>query len=296
MSNILDSHQRYQYRPRQSPPFKHWSEDKGLAVYIAINLEHFSFSSSEGAKLIASKQMPDVLNFSWRDYGNRVGAWYLADLFEEFTIPPAVICNTAILDYCPELLDHWLALRGSELIAHGHTNSERQGAFSCEQEQQLIANCQQWLTQYQGKPVSGWLSPWISESEVTPDLLVKEGFSYTLNWAHDDNPVLMETTDGKLISIPYPQELNDIPTIIPNGASIDRFCRMIDYQFQELFERSKTRPQVMAIALHPYIVGQPFRLHLLRKTLKHLLSQRDKFWLTTPAKIAERYNQAMPIP
>lgn len=86
----------------------------------------------------------------------------------------------------------------------------------------------------------------------------------------------METANGKLLSSPYPQELNDIPTIIPNGASIERFCPMKDCQFQELLMRSKTQPQVKGIALHPYIVGQPFRLHLLREALKNLLSHRDK--------------------
>lgn len=164
MSYIIESHHRYQFSARQSPPLESWSDDKGLAIYIAINLEHFAFTSLEGAKLLAAKLVPDVLNFSWRDYGNRVGAWYLADLFKDLAIPPAVVCNTAILDYCPELLDHCLSFRGSGLIANGHTNSERQGELSDEQEQQLIAYCQRRLTEYHGKVISGWLSSWISES------------------------------------------------------------------------------------------------------------------------------------
>ncbi|MDP0908088.1 polysaccharide deacetylase, partial [Klebsiella pneumoniae] len=80
------------------------------------------FGCPEGAKLSQVANPLDILNYSWRDYGNRVGAWYLADLFVELAIPPAVICNTSILDYCPDLLERWLSIPGSELIAHGHTN------------------------------------------------------------------------------------------------------------------------------------------------------------------------------
>ncbi len=287
----LGSHKRYPYQARKSPSFSHWPEEKTLAVYFAMNLEHFSFDSPEGAKLIPQSHQPDVLNYSWRDYGNRVGAWYLADLFRETNIPPAVIANTSILDYCPELLDNWLALPGSELIAHGHTNSQRQGELMSDQEAELIRYCYRRLTEYQAKPVNGWLSPWISESMDTPEHLRANNFLYTLNWAHDDTPGLFRTEKGSLLSIPYPQEINDIPTIIPNGASMPVFCQMIEDQFTELLRRSGSQPQVMGIALHPYIVGQPFRMHRLRETLFRLMEQQDKFWLTTPGQIADHFLQ-----
>lgn len=278
--------QRYPYQSPSETILPRWPQNKGLAVYVAMNLEHFAFDSTEGAKLSAQVNYPDVLNYSWRDYGNRVAAWHLADLFSTLKIPAAVIANTAVLDYCPQLLDRWLAITDSELIAHGHTNSQRQGELSKEEEQQLIASCQQRLQQYQGKKIAGWLSPWISESVDTPDLLTANQFSYTLNWAHDDRPIWMYTARGKLLSVPYPQEINDIPTIIPNGASIDSFCQMIEYQFAELLLRSETQPQVMGIALHPYIVGQPFRFYRLKQTLEKIMGRRDEFWLTTPGAIA----------
>ncbi|MDI9221071.1 polysaccharide deacetylase [Pantoea sp. EA-12] len=282
----IASHQRYRYSAIDEAPLTTWPQGKSLALYVAMNLEHFSFGCPEGARLSQAANQLDILNYSWRDYGNRVGGWYLADMFEELAIPPAVIANTSIIDYCPALLKRWMDLPGSELIAHGHTNSQRQGDLSQQDESALIAYCQTRLTEWQGKPVSGWLSPWISESQHTPDLLRQNGFSYSLNWAHDDRPVPMETQHGALLSVPYPQEINDIPTIIPNGADIETFCRMIEGQFAELKRRSQQRPQVMGIALHPYIVGQPFRLHVLRQTLNKLLHQCDDVWLTTPGEIA----------
>jgi hypothetical protein len=287
--HTLTTPQRYPNVTTGIPQPSRWPNGKGLALYIAMNLEHFAFDSQEGAKLSANANYPDVLNYSWRDYGNRVGGWHLADLCETLRIPPAVIANTSILDYCPDLLDRWLSLPGSELIGHGHTNSQRQGELALAEEDILIATCQKRLNHYQGKEVKGWLSPWISESFNTPELLAKHQFSYTLNWAHDDMPTNFSTENGPLLSVPYPQEINDIPTIIPNGASIDTFCQMIDYQFEELLARSKHSPQVMGIALHPYIVGQPFRFYRLKSTLQAILARRDEYWLTTPGEIAKLY-------
>jgi len=282
----IASHQRYGYSSIEHQVLPAWPQGNGLALYVAMNLEHFAFGCPEGAKLSQAANHPDILNYSWRDYGNRVGGWYLADLFDELGIPPATIANTAIVDYCPQLLDRWLSLPGSELIAHGHTNSQRQGDLSRADEDALIARCQQRLSHYQGRPVAGWLSPWISESHDTPDLLCQNGFRYTLNWAHDDRPLALETAHGELLSVPYPQEINDIPTIIPNGAPIETFCSMIESQFAEMKQRAVQRPQVMGIALHPYIVGQPFRLRPLRQTLKNIVAQCEDVWITTPGEIA----------
>lgn len=135
-----------------------------------------------------------------------MGAWRLLDLFEELRWGPVgAIINTACYDECPELVAA-LRKRGDEMIAHGHTNSERQGELSEEEERRLIEACTARMTREEGKAPRGWLSPWISESAVTPDLLKACGYSYNLNWAMDDLPVRMSTRDGgSLWALPYPQ-------------------------------------------------------------------------------------------
>ena len=285
----LNHHARYDYHGPEDRPDYRWPGNKRLAVYIAMNLEHFSFGCNEGAKLSQDANRLDVLNYSWRDYGNRVGGWHLADLFEDLAIPASVICNTSILDYCPQLLERWMANEHGELIAHGHTNSERQGELDVRAENEMIAMCQQRLSSWSGKKIEGWLSPWISESHDTPELLRNNGFSYTLNWAHDDCPVAFNTRSGPLLSVPYPQEINDIPTIIPNGASAELFCQMLLDQLAEMLARSERLTLVMGISLHPYIFGQAFRLWHLKKALATLAGQQDKFWLTTPGEIARHH-------
>ncbi|RKQ96958.1 polysaccharide deacetylase [Kushneria sinocarnis] len=281
-------HGRFDYRPITDRDRWRWPNGAGLAVYIGFNLEHFAFGCGRGAGIAppAPEGEPDVLNYGWREYGNRVGAWRCLELFDTLGLSVGAIANTAILDHCPALLDAFEA-RGDEIIAHGHTNAERQGQLARADEQALIESCQQRLTERYGRAPKGWLSPWISESKHTPDLLAGCGFDYTLNWAHDERPGRMATTHGALWSIPYPQELNDIPTIVPHRVSMGEFVTMVHDQCDELLEQARHQPLVMGIALHPYIVGQPFRLRRLRALLDTLAGYRDRglLWWTTPGAI-----------
>ena len=281
--NSLKSHGRYGYSAITRRPDYSWPGGKRLAVYLGFNLEHFEFGSGLGAALGPKSPEPDVLNFSWRDYGNRVGAWRCLELFDSLKLPAGVILNTALYDYCPELVEAFVK-RGDELIAHGHTNSERQREMNEAAERALLVSCKQRIQKESKTDPAGWLSPWISESHLTPDLLAETGYRYTLNWCHDDQPVEFATRSGKLWSIPYPQELNDIPMIVARQMDGRDFAGMIIDNFDEMLAQSKAQPLVMGIALHPYIVGQPYRLRHLRRALKHI-AKNKKVWLTTPGKI-----------
>jgi allantoinase len=282
----LKTHQRYGYSAITRRTDYSWPGGKRLAVYLGFNLEHFEFGSGLGAALGPKSPEPDVLNFSWRDYGNRVGAWRCLELFDSLKLPAGVILNTALYHHCPELVEACVK-RGDELIGHGHTNSERQGDFAEEKERKLLQDCAQLIAKRSGKRPEGWLSPWISESHATPDLLAETGYRYTLNWCHDDQPVAFDTRKGKLWSIPYPQELNDIPMIVARLMGAEEFADLIVDNFDEMLAQSKAQPLVMGIALHPYIVGQPYRLRHLRRALKHIAKNRKRIWFTTPGKICD---------
>ena len=130
---------------------------------------------------------------------------------------------------------------------------------------------------------------------VTPDLLAETGYKYTLNWCHDDQPVEMTTRAGKLWSIPYPQELNDIPAIVARQMSAADFADMIVDNFDEMLAQSHGQPLVMGIALHPYIVGQPYRLRHLRRALEHI-NREKRVWWTTPGSICEWVEKLGPGP
>jgi peptidoglycan/xylan/chitin deacetylase (PgdA/CDA1 family) len=281
----LAAHSRYPYSAITRRAEYRWPGKKRLAVYIGFNIEHFEFGAGLGAALGPKCPEPDVLNYSWRDYGNRVGVWRCLELFDALKLPVGALINTALYGYCPEVVDAFVK-RGDELIGHGHTNSERQGETSEDEERKLLQDCASIIRKHSGKAPAGWLSPWISESRVTPDLLQETGYRYTLNWCHDDQPTEFSTRSGKLWSIPYPQELNDIPMIVARQMDARDFADMIVDNFDEMLRQSKAQPLVMGIALHPYIVGQPYRLRHLRRALQHI-AKAKQVWLTTPGRICD---------
>lgn len=291
----VTTHDRFAYSSIRDRPALRWPNGARLAVYIGLNLEHFEFGDGLGARIAPASPEPDVLNYAWREYGNRVGVWRCLDLFDELGLPAGALVNTALYDHCPEVVEAFAA-RGDELIAHGHTNSQRQSDLTEAQEQALVRGCRSRMAAVHGKAPDGWLSPWISESAVTPDLLREAGYRYTLNWCHDDQPTAMRTRAGPLWAVPYPQELNDIPMIVGRQMDAKDFAQMIIDQFDEMREQvhhaADSGGLVMGIALHPYLVGQPYRLRHLRRALRHVATHAadgaaGDVWMTTPGAIAD---------
>ena len=279
-------HGRYRYSALPDRPVYDWPGGKRLAVYFAINLETFSFGEGLGAKLAPAQGEPDVLNYAWRDYGNRVGAWRLRDLFDELELPASILVNTWLYDEAPGLIAAFRA-RGDEIVAHGRTNSERQGAMGEDEERAMIAEATARIAREEGRPPAGWLGPWISQSRATPDLLAEAGYTYCLDWAMDEQPIWMKTRgDGRLLCVPYPQELNDIPMIVARQASGAEFADAIIDAFDEMRDLGQRAPLVMGVALHSYIVGYPHRLRHLRRALRYIAESRKEIWLTTAGEIA----------
>ncbi|SDR56633.1 Polysaccharide deacetylase [Rhizobiales bacterium GAS191] len=288
----LPSHGRYDYHPLPGRGVYDWRNGTRLCVYLGLNLEHFAFGEGLGAELAPGGPHPDVLNHAWRDYGNRIGAWRLLEMFEALALPASVLVNSALYAYAPELPAAFRA-RGDEIVAHGRTNSERQGSLDEAAEASLIDEATRVISAHEGQPPKGWLGPWISQSHATPDLLQEAGYSYLLDWCMDDQPVWFRTRKGRILAVPYPQELNDIPAIMARKLGADAFADMIVDNFDEMLAQAASGPLVMGIALHAYIVGQPFRLRHLRRALQHIARHRDRIWLATSGAIASHV-QALP--
>jgi allantoinase len=286
MMKPLRTHDRYRYSPITSRVPGRWPGDRGLAVYIALNLEQYAWGEGLVEDLVPGIPAPDVLNNSWRDYGNRVGAWRLLDLFDSLELPVTLLINSELYGRCPQLVAAFRS-RGAEIASHGRTNSEHQAELAEHEERALIDTVTREIARHEGRPPAGWLSPWIAETERTPDLLQEAGYRYVLDWCMDDQPVWLKTRGGRLLSVPYPQELNDSAAIIGRHVDAHDFSTMVIDQFDEMLEQSRETPLVMGIALHAMIAGQPFRVRALRRALQHIAAHRDRCWMTTAGAIAE---------
>ena len=288
----LPTHSRYDYIPIHKRLRYDWPQGARLAVTFCSNIEYFAFRAGLGVDPSGNSEPQSHRNYAWRDYGNRVGLWHYLDLLDEFGLPGAHNVNSAVLEACPDIVER-LRGRGDEFVAHGRTNAERQDVLWEEDEARLIAECTEVVTRLSGKRPEGWLGPGLAESGATPDLLKEAGYRYLMDWAMDDQPVWMRTRGGPILSVPYPAELNDLPALVNRRHTGRQFAEMIIDQFDEMLEQSRKYPLVLAVALHPFIIGQPFRLRAFRDAVRHIMRHRDALWITTPGEIA-RYCESLP--
>ena len=285
---MLPSLDRFPYSPIRNRPDFTWPGDKRVAVHIAINLEHFIFGGG-GVNLDRETPPPNHRSYLWREYGNRVGIWRLLDLFDAFEIPMGVIANSEIYEHCPDVMDAFRA-RGDEVIGHGRTNSKPQSEMDEAEESEMIAAATRIITEAEGAPPMGWLSPYLMPSNVTPDLLKEAGYTYLLDWGLcDDQPFWSRTRAGPLLAVPYTVELNDQPAMIYRRDRPRDFTEMSIDHIDEHIRGAASFPTVCVISLHSFIVGQPFRLAHLRRIFEHLQERRDDIWLTRPGDIAKHY-------
>ena len=290
---MLKTHGRFPCIPFRGRPDFRWPGDRRLAVYLAVNVEHFPYGEPVGIDLDRPTLPWSQRSRLWREYGNRVGGWKLIDLFDELALPVGVIVNTANYAHNPELLEAHRR-RGDEIIGHGRSNGERQIEMGEDAEREMIREVTATLERHDGRRPEGWLSPYLTPSLATTDLLAEAGYSYVLDWGIcDEQPFWVRTRTQPVLAVPYPIELNDQPNIVNRCATAEQYADMLVDQFDEMRRRSATETLVFAISIHTFIMGQPFRMPHLRRALKHILADREAVWVTLPREIARHY-RALP--
>ena len=290
---VLASHGRFGYSAINARPDFDWPGGRRLAVYVALNLEAYAFGEGliEEIATPGPGPAPDVMNWSWLEYGNRVGGWRLQRMFAELGLPCTLLVNAEVYRHGPQL-PHAFARDGAEIAAHGRSNSERQGNLPEAAEAALIGDATAAIAAGAGSRPQGWLGPWISESRVTPDLLHEAGYGYVLDWCCDDQPLWLKTRGGRLLAVPYPQELNDSNTVIGRRVNPDAFADMIVDNFGEMRRQAAEQPLVMGVSLHAHCAGQPFRLTHFRRALAAISAALPDVWVTTAGAIARHFTTA----
>ena len=286
---------RYSYSPITERPFARWPNGKGLALYVAIGAEDYRRGEGLTENLLEGIPQPDLVNESWRDYGNRVGIFRLLDRLTQFGIPPTVLLNTMIYDVAPAVTDAARAA-GAEFIGHGVTNTDSLAGLTPVQEEAYLDLVASQIEKQEGARPRGWSSPWLTHTANTVDLLKACGYEYLLDLRADDQPVWLETTGGPLLSIPYALELNDSSSAIGRQVGAADFADMIIDEFDELLLASQEQPLVMSVVLHSFISGASFRLRQITRALAHIAERADKVWFTQPREIHDAYAAMYPPP
>ena len=289
MTLLIPQQARYDYVPLTERKDYCWPAGRRLAFCITTNVEVYAWGKGRGHDNAKHGEPQTQRNYSWRDYGNRIGIWRLFDLADELDMPLAHNANSLLYEHAPQIMQR-IRARGDEIVAHGRTNSENLQDFRWEtDEARVIAEVTETFARQEGKPLKGWMGAGTYENPWTLDLLKEAGYTYCMDWPHDDQPIWMRTRSGPILSVPYPAELNDSPQIIHRQHTARAFCDMMVDQFEEMVEQSAQHPLVCNISIHPYVFGYPFRLRPLRTALKHCFASRfmDRVWKCKPEDIAD---------
>jgi peptidoglycan/xylan/chitin deacetylase (PgdA/CDA1 family) len=284
------AHGRFDYSPIVDRPPLRWPNGARVALWVIPNIEHFLFNlPSTSISGATAGLKPDVLNYSWRDYGVRVGIWRMMEIMERHNVRGTVALNSEVCKHYPRIIEAGNKLRW-EWMGHGTTNSILLPTLSEAQERPLIKEVVATITKGTGRAPRGWLSPALSESVHTLDILAENGIEYVGNWVNDDQPYPMRVKKGSMFSMPYSSEINDIPALLGLHQSPERFGQMICDQFDVLYEDGAKTGRVMSICLHPFLIGHPHRSKYFAKALAHITS-RQEVWLATGSEIVDWYKK-----
>src|SRR5579871_5566954 len=280
--------ERISYSPISTRPPLKLPDGKRMAVWIIVNIEEWDIKQTMPRTVLTppagGSPMPDIPNWAWHEYGNRVGFWRLLKVFDDHDLPGVLAINGSAIAAYPDITAA-AKQRNWEFIGHGFTQRNMQ---KVENEREDIRKTSDAIEAATGRRPRGWLGPGLTETWDTPDLLKLEGYDYVCDWVLDDQPVWLKTTTTPIVNVPYTQECNDVAMmLIQHHTAAEYRSRAID-QFEQLYADSRDSARVMALVVHPYIMGVPHRLRYFREALEHIQSRPGVlFW--TGSQILDWY-------
>ena len=257
-----------------------------LLIHLVVNVEVWPFDKPMPRKIMGgphdSDTVPDVLNYSWFEYGMRCGMPRFFELFDIQGVPASASMNSAVISNYPKLAER-ISEAGWEFIGHGVT---QKSLPSEDDEYEVISRTLDDIEEFSGQRPRGWLSPGLTESLDTPDHLKRAGIEYVFDWVVDDLPCWMETKYGKLVAMPYSLELNDSLLFAALAYTSDEFTRRVRDTLSVYDFEHSNRPSILTIPLHPHLMGVPHRFAHLKRAIEDLQRRSDTAFVTG-ATIAE---------
>jgi peptidoglycan/xylan/chitin deacetylase (PgdA/CDA1 family) len=277
----------FPYTPINRRPRIEWPGGAQVAVWVIPNIEVFALNEKMPG---GSGGIPDVSVWSVRDYGARVGVFRIMDVLSKRGIRASVTLNSEVCDAYPQIMEDAMALDW-EFLGHCQSNTRRLTDIPPETEKQVIADTLSRITRETGERPRGWLGSGLQETWNTLDRLADEGIDYVCDWINDDQPYLMDIGGRRMVSLPYSTEINDLPAFHRYYQTVESFEAMMRRQFDTLYREGAESGRVMAICLHPFVIGMPHRIWALESALDYIRGH-DRVWFATGAEIVDHYLQS----
>ena len=270
-------HELSSNRKKLSPP-----DGKSLIVHTVMNIEYWPFDKNMPRGILPpphgkSHEPPDLPNYSWVEYGMRVGLPRLFKLFAENNIPVSAFINAQVADIYPKAFDEVCKLNW-ELVGHGWFQESLRVA---KDEEYVIKKSLDLLRKLSGQPLRSWFGPAGGETEKTPELLKENRIEFLHDWLIDELPCWMRTKLGPIVAMPYTFELNDVPIWTVQNNSCDEMKKRVDATLNIFDEEKLYNTKIITLALHPHIVGVPQNFYYLKKIIEDLKKRDDVIFMTS---------------
>jgi allantoinase len=289
----------YDYVPLPERGRLEWPNGARLALIVTLNLEYWDLTKPTDKPYYAGGppvlpdplpgNVPDFHNYSWREYGQRVGLWRMIECFDRAGVPASCTMNAKMG------LERRAAVqaaidRGWELVAHNFEQGDLLTNYHDDRaaEQKLIRETLAVYERVVGRKARGWLSSSLRGTANTVDILAEEGLLFFCDYMNDDQPYLIRTPHGPVVATPYSVEINDFTLFHRRGLSTSAVLDVLKEQFDELYREGAASGRLMNIGLHPHVAGHPYRIRALREFLAYA-KRHDGVWWATREAVAEWY-------
>lgn len=284
---------RIPYQSIRNRPALKLPGDARVAVWTIVNVENWNPQAPMPRTVIPPPMgqplLPDVPNWAWHEYGMRVGFWRFVDALGARGLKATFALNGSACRVYPEVC---AAARdaGWDFMGHGF---EQKPMHRLDDQRRAIDDTIKAIADFTGKPPRGWESPGMTETDETIDLLAEAGIEYVADWVLDEQPVPVRTRAGRIVSVPYTVEINDVVISAVQQQSSDELLRRGRDHFDRLYLDGAKAPRVMAISIHPYLTGVPHRIRYLEALYDYILGH-DGVVMWTGAEILDWYNSQVP--
>lgn len=287
--------ERLEFSPIERRPPLVLPDGARLVLWPVLALEEWDIGRAMARTVIPPPQgqpmLPDVPNWTWHEYGMRVGFWRLKRLFQRLGVTPTVTLNARVCETYPAVVEACLEA-GWELNAHSY---DQVPMHKAEDQRAVIGKSIDIIERFSGKRPRGWFGPGLTQTYDTLDHLAAAGIEYIGDWVLDDEPVALRTTSRPVVALPYNFEIHDIVTMAVQHHSSDEMYRRGMDAFEWLYEESAERAKILAIACHPYLSGVPHRIGQIARVFEAIMSRKGVV-VWDGARILDWYLKERPLP
>ena len=292
----MNRRDRLHHQPIINRPKLLLKNNKKIILWVIVNLEVWDPDLPQPRNILPppmnAPMLPDLPNWSWHEYGMRVGFWRILKALQERQISSTLALNATVVDYYPETVE--AAIKANwEPMGHGYI---QRPMHKVDNQFVDIKSAIDKIENFTKEEVIGWESPGLTETDDTLDILSEHGIKYTANWPVDDLPQDLKVKSGKrMITLPYPIEINDVVMTSVQVHKSDEIFTRGKLQFDRLYQETDQNVKIMAISVHPYLTGVPHRISFFEQLLDYILQHQD-VEIMTGKEIYNWYTNQIPIP